>query len=69
MVQSLFPGLGTVGTTHSGDLCPKSDLSLSYTDVVAMLLSLIPLLLGFDLVLLSLQFGFFDQALKLVSLL
>ena len=34
-----------------------------------MLLSLIPLLLGFDLILLSLQFGFFGQVLKLVSLL
>ena len=34
-----------------------------------MLLNLIPLLLGFDLVLLSLQFGFFGQVLKFVSLL
>ena len=55
--------------THSGDFCPKSVLGLSYADVVAMLLSLIPLLLGFDLILLSLQFGFFGQILKLVSLL
>ena len=69
MVESLFLGLGTVGTTHSGDLCPKSVLGLSYADVIAVLLSLIPLLLGFDLVLLSLQFGFFGQVLKFVSLL
>ena len=34
-----------------------------------MLLSLIPLLLGFDLIFLSLQFGFFGQVLKPVSLL
>ena len=69
MVESFFPGLGTVGTAHSGDLCPKSVLGLSYADVVAVLLSLILLLLGFDFVPLSLQFGFFGQVLKLVSLL
>ena len=69
MVESLFPGLSTVGTAHGRDLCPKSILGLSYADVVAVLLSLVPLLLGFDLVLLSLQFNFFGQVLKFVSLL
>ena len=69
MIKSLFPSLGTIGTTDSGDLSPKSVLGLSYADVVAVLLSLVPLLLGFDLVLLSLQFGFFGQVLKPVSLL
>ena len=69
MVEILFPGLGTVGTAHGRDLCPKSVLGLSYADVVAVLPSLIPLILGFDLVLPSLQFGFFGQVLKFVSLL
>ena len=69
MVESFFPGLGTVGTTHGRDLCPKGVLGLSYADVVAMLLSLIPFLLSFDLVFLSLQFSFFGQVLKFVSLL
>ena len=69
MVESFFLGLDTVGTTHDRDLCPKGVLGFSYADVVAMLLSLIPLLLGFDLVLLSLQFSFFGQVLKFVSLL
>ena len=69
MVESLFLGLGTVSTAHGGDLCPKSVLGLSYADVVAVLLNLIPLILSFDLVLLSLQFGFFGQVLKFVSLL
>ena len=53
----------------SEDLRPKSVLGLSYADVVAMLLSLIPLLIGFDLILFSLQFGFFDQVLKPINLL
>ena len=69
MVESFFLGLGTVGTTYGRDLCPKGVLGLNYVDVVAMLLSLVPLLLGFDLVLLSLQFNFFGQVLKFVSLL
>ena len=57
MVESLFPSLGIVGMTDSGDFSPKSVLGLSYADVVAMLLSLVPFLLGFDLVFLSLQIG------------
>ena len=69
MVESFFLGLGTVGMAHDRDLCPKGVLGLSYADVVAILLSLVPLLLGFDLVLLSLQFSFFGQVLKFVSFL
>ena len=69
MVESFFPGLDTVGTIHGRDLCPKGILGLNYADVVAMLLSLIPLLLGFDLVLLSLLFNFLGQVHKFVSLL
>ena len=69
MVESLFPGLGTVDMAHGEDLYSKSVLSFSYADVVIVLFSLVPLLLGFDLVLPSLQFGFFGQVLKFVSLL
>ena len=69
MVESFFLGLGTVGMAHGRDFCLKGVLGLSYVDVVAMLLSLVPLLLGFDLVLLSLKFSFFGQVLKFVSLL
>ena len=69
MVESLFLGLGTVSTAHGKDLCPKSILDLSYDNVVAVLLNLIPLLLSFNLVLLSLYFGIFSQFLKFISLL
>ena len=55
--------------TDGRDLSPKSVLSLSYADVIVMLLSLVPLLLGFELVLLSLHFGFFGQGLEPISLL
>ena len=55
--------------TDGRDFSPKSVLGLSYPNVVAMLLSLVPLLLGFELVLLSLHFGLFGQGLEPISLL
>ena len=69
LIESFFPSLSTVNPAHRGDLYSKSIFGLSYTNVVAVLLSLIPLLLGFNLVLLSLPFGFFSLVLKFVSLL
>ena len=69
LVKSLFLSLGTICTTDSRDLSPKSVLGLYYPNVVAMLLSLVPLLLGFELVLLSLHFGILSQGLEPVHLL
>ena len=69
LIESFFPGLSAVSPAHRGDLCSKSILGLSYANVVAMLLSLIPFLLGFNLVLFSLHFGFFSLILKFISLL
>ena len=69
MIEGFFLSLGVVGTTDSWDLSPKSILGLSYVDLVAVLLSLVPFLLGFGLVLLSLHSGFFGQVLKPISLL
>ena len=68
LIESFFPGLSVVSTTHGGDLCSKSILGLSYADVVAVLLSLIPLLFNFSFVFLSLHFGFFSLILKFLSL-
>ena len=67
LIESFFPGLSVVSPAHRKDLCSKSILSLSYADVVAMLLSLIPLFLGFNLVLLSLHSGFFSLILEFIS--
>ena len=69
LIESFFPSLSTISMAHSGDLCSKSILGLSDADVVAVLLSLIPLLIGFSFVLLSLHFGFFSLLLKFLSLL
>ena len=69
LIESFFPGLSTVSTAHDGDLCSKSILGLSYTNVVAVLLSLVPLFLSFSFVLLNLYFGFFSLFLKFLSLL
>ena len=69
LIESFFPGLSAVSTAHSGDLCSKSILGLSYADVVAVLLSLILLLLSFSFVLLNLYFGFFSLFFKFLSLL
>ena len=69
LIESFFLGLNPVSPAHRGDLYSKSILSLSYADVVAMLLSLIPFLLGINLVLFSLHFGFFSLILKFISLL
>ena len=55
MIEGFFPSLGAVGMTDSWDLSPKSVLGLSYANVVAVLLSLVPFLLDLGLVLLSLR--------------
>ena len=52
-IERFFLGLSVVSMAYGGDLRSKSILGLSYADVVAMLLSLIPLLLSFSFVLLS----------------
>ena len=49
---------------HSWDLCPKGFLGLNYHEVVTLLLSLIPSLLGLNLCLLGLNFGSFNLILK-----
>ena len=69
LIESFFPGLSTVSTAHDGDLCSKNILGLNYADVVAVLLSIIPLLLNFSLVLLGLHFCFFSLLLKSLNLL
>ena len=38
--------MSTVGTTHSRDLYPKGVFSLGYLDVIAVLLNLVPSLVG-----------------------
>ena len=68
LIESFFPSLSAVSPAHRGDLCLKSILGLSYANVVAVLFSLITFLLGFNLVLLSLRFGFFSLILKFISL-
>ena len=68
LIESFFLSLSAVSPAHRGDLCLKSILGLSYANVVAVLFSLIPFLLGFNLVLLSLRFGFFSLILKFISL-
>ena len=68
MVKGFVPSLGTVNTTYSWDLCPKGFLSLSYPEVVTLLLSLIPGLLGLNPRLLGLRFGFFNLILKPLGL-
>ena len=53
--------------TYGRDLCPKGILGLGYTDVVAMLFSLFPCLLGLYFCFLCLIFellGFFQLFLK-----
>ena len=69
LIERFFPGLSTISTAHGGDLCSKSILGLSYADVVAVLLSLIFLSLGFSLVLLSLQPCLFSLFFKFFGLL
>ena len=69
LIESFFPDLSVVSTERGEDLCSKSILGLSYVDVIAILLSPIPLLFGFSFVLLSLYFGFFSLFLKFLSLL
>ena len=69
LIESFFPGLSAVSLAHRGDLYSKSILGLSYANVVAVLLSLVPLLLSFSFVLLNLYFGFFSLFLKFLSLL
>ena len=68
-IEGFLPSLSAVGATYGGDLCPEGILGLSYTDVVAMLLSLISFFLSFGLVLLSLHSGFFSLISELFSLL
>ena len=69
MIESFFSGLSAISPAHRRDFCSESILGLSYANVVAVLFSLIPFLLGFNLVLLSLNFGFFSLILKFISLL
>ena len=69
LIESFLPALSAISPAHCGDLCLKSILGLSYANVVAVLLSLISFLLDFNLVLLSLHFGFSSLILKFISLL
>ena len=69
LIESLFPSLSTASTAYGGDLCSENIFGLSYADVVAVLLSLIPLLLGFSFFFLNLHFCFFNLLLKFLSLL
>ena len=63
-VKGFIPSLGAVNTTHSWDRCPKGFLSLNYSKVVTLLLSLVPSLLGLNLCLLNFSLGFFSPILK-----
>ena len=69
MVKGFVPSLGPVNAAYSWDLCPKGFLGLSYSEVVTLLLSLVPSLLGLNPRLLSLNFGFFSMILKPLGLL
>ena len=64
LVKGFIPSLGTVVTTHSWDLCPKGFLDLNYSEVVTLLLSLVPGLLGLNLCLLGLSSGLFNLIFK-----
>ena len=58
-VECFFPSLSAVRSTHSRDLCPEGLLSLSYADVIAMLLSLILFTFSLGFCFLCLSFSFF----------
>ena len=67
-VKGFVPSLGTVNTAYSWDLCPKGFLGLNYSEVITLLLSLVPSLLSLNPRLLSLSFGFFSLILKPLGL-
>ena len=67
LIESFFLSLSAVSLAHRGDLCSESILGLGYANVIAVLLSLVPFLLGFNLVLLSLHSGFFSLILEFIS--
>ena len=67
MVESFLPSLSTVGSTYGRDLCPEGILGFGYADVVTMLFSLVPSLLGLYFCILSLIFQFFSLILELLG--
>ena len=58
-IEGFFPGLSTVGSTYSGDLCLEGFLGLSYANIVDMLLDLIFFFLGVNLAFSTTAFAFF----------
>ena len=60
-VESFFPSLSIIGSAYDRDLCSEGILGLGYADVVAMLFSLIPCLLGLYFCLLRLNFCLYGR--------